>query len=277
MLLPSSLSGETECSFPSLERSLSPPSYEAHLKNSASHTTSSHQSLDTPYKTATTHQQTAPTNYSLSWPNPRVTLEISSVHPDVRKSVRSPPAYPYSPAQALPPPPPRYTSNPHITLPPHQATEIDECRDYSVGVPSQNAFLPNSFPLLSAAPFENYPDFQDYSRIISISDVPDKPSSISNAIHLLYPDDTHISHKQKRSQDSHDRTFRYSEQKTLYINDSQDSDITLYSGAPGIEDQKEVHSLIKEAKRLWFIPHQEQNRVYIKRKELAKSFLSHPG
>ncbi|KAK4306703.1 hypothetical protein Pmani_021499 [Petrolisthes manimaculis] len=41
-------------------------------------------------------------------------------------------------------------------------------------------------------------------------------------------------------------------------------------------DSVRVHSIIERAEKLWFIPSQEQSKVYTKRKEVAKSLLNHP-
>lgn len=288
-------SGEMSSSFMSLERSLSPPSYEAHLQNTASYLTSDHHLSDVHYNVSVTSQQTTPTNYSVSCHSSRLEQEDSTAHLDPRKNVRSPPAYPSSTA-LFPPPPPRYTSNPKIT-PTACHSKCAVAPDISKGSykESAHAFFPNTPPVVpppaAPPPVDIQSDaahcsMQNYSTSQSQSGSHSTASSLSfpSGIYLSSQDAQCSCDDQEGLQGSHNRTCKSMDQQVLYKHYLEEMDLTLpacrtSTRGAGIHssDNLKVHSLIERAERLWFIPHQEQNRVYMKRKELARDFLSHPS
>ncbi|XP_045621098.2 uncharacterized protein [Procambarus clarkii] len=282
---------EINSSFVSIEKSLSPPSYEAHLQNTASYPSSSPQTSAS-HHMSITHQQITPTNYSLSNHTTSLEEEDSSIHSDNRKSVRSPPAYPSSPALL---PPPRYT-------PYSEATPVTHLSDHAIVLDKSKGSYGYSSKELPHAFFQNNPSMPqppvtsphtDARRGVLLPNCQDYstsqcPSSASNAAfpnkiyHSLH-DVQHSSDNEVEFQGVHNRTNKSTDQQTLFKHYNQEMDVSLAEwrnskrGA-GIHNNEnfKVHSLIERAERLWFIPQQEQNRVYMKRKEMARDFLNHP-
>ncbi|KAK8745673.1 hypothetical protein OTU49_000312 [Cherax quadricarinatus] len=293
MSLASSYSAEEiSSSFISLEKSLSPPSYEAHLQNTVSNLTSSPHG-STSHNTSGVYHQIAPTNYSLSCHSTKFEQDISAVHPNPRKSVRSPPAYPFSPTLV---PPPTYALNSQLTPTTHHSdhpTVLDVSKGSYGYSPeeSSHSFFPNNPPVFPpAAPPLNDPrpgvpflNCQDYNTGQSHSMNYNSASGSTFSSVMYHPShDVQISDNGVVSQGLHNRSYKLTDQQT-FKHHHQETELTVPdwrnpTRGVGIHnsDSLKVHSLIERASRLWFIPHQEQNRVYMKRKEMARDLLSHP-
>lgn len=297
VLAPSYSTGEVGSSFMSLERSLSPPSYEAHLQNTASYLTSDHHLSNPHHNMSVSHHQTAPANYSLSCHSSRLGQEDSNIHLDPRKNVRSPPAYPSSTALCPPPPPPRYNFNPKIT-PKACHAKYAETPDMNKGSYKEEfspIFIPNIPPMVPppAAPLPvdiqsdaQHCSTQNYStsQIHSSSHTSGSSLSFSNGSYLSSQHAQCSSDDQEGLQGPYNRTCKSVDGQVHYKHYHDGTDLTVpacrtSTRGVGIHNNEnlKVHSLIERVERLWFIPQQEQNRVYMKRKELARDFLSHPN
>lgn len=243
--------------------------------------------------------------------------DLADMQVDPRSCVRSPPAYPSLPSLPPPPPPPSYTSNPHIIPPvhssPYPSTSSVQGSPYPVtstqnsqyptasglsnamnaynALDSANTFFPNTPPVVppSAAthpPMDSQPCLTQtsHSESDSFSNCSNALSSSSfpSALYLPSGDSLEDFEDQESLLKPQSRNIRLTDnQQAMHKQYSQESSSleakgSKKSGAPGAESSQ-VHNIIERAERLWFIPHQEQNRAYIKRKELAKDFLNSSG
>ena len=234
-------------------RSLSPPSYEAHFQNTLTFANRNNSSMDSCNQL---HSQ------------PPSTPENDTFYPhDIEAP---PPAYSSTPTSSdLSLPPPQYVSNPqNASHPMNYPFEQDICHDSQDYSPLEHSghFFPNTPPMLPlpAAPPPIEGDqfcLPNTSTAQGLTNV--HSASYSNSFLSATYEDHNLDEYRPFRDESQNHTHAF--------------DPHVDSWKNGIGENAKVHDLIEKAERLWFIPHQEQNRVYMKRKELAKDILSHTG
>ncbi|KAK7056527.1 hypothetical protein SK128_024904 [Halocaridina rubra] len=255
------------------DRSLSPPSYEAHFQNAIPFSNSGQTcAQDTRNKSGSS------SNFSSYPHNPRFTeQEFSHMSLNLRDDICSPPSYPTSSSSAsIALLPPGYASDPHghPLKYPFTPDICSDSQEYSSPVDNSSHFFPDTPPLL---PPPAAPPPSDNALNISANTSRESNVNQSASSHPMYISNSGNIAAHFESQD-------YIVQRGLHKNFEPDSyEYHMY----GIEDASsntwksedsestQVHDLIENAEGVWFIPHQEQNKLYIKRKELAKDILKY--
>lgn len=297
-----------------VERSHNPPSYEAHFQNNTAYARPNQPDAALSQQMAMSALDPDLSSYPMGCHSPRfLEQDLADMQVDPGSCVRSPPAYPSLPSLPPPPPPPSYTSNPHIIPPVHSspypstsvqgspypatstqnsqyplASGLSNAMNEYNALDSASTFFPNTPPVMPPSTAAHPPmDSQPCLSQTSHSDS-DGFSSCSNALPsssfpsaLYLPGDSLEDFEDQESLlKPQSRNIRPTDnQPAMHKHYSQESSTSLEAkgskrnGAPGA-DSSQVHNIIERAERLWFIPHQEQNRAYIKRKELAKDFLN---
>ncbi|XP_064117471.1 mucin-3B-like [Macrobrachium nipponense] len=258
----------------SAERSLSPPSYEAHFQNALSFSAASHSSSSS-HNHLHSQQPSTPEDYSLYHHTSRYDGQnLPNILVDHKSNMGAPPAYPTSTSSTLPLPPLRYVSDTQTTPGTHHLNYSftpDICNDSQDYSPLEHtgSFFPNTPPMLplpaAPPPMENQFNLPSASTSQGHSNTQSASYSTSFASATYY-----------KEQESHgNRPYKTTDQQDLpeHHTFGLDSNIDSWKGGNG--ENSKVHDLIEKAEKLWFIPHQEQNKVYMKRKELAKDILNH--
>ncbi|XP_047501607.1 proline-rich protein 36-like [Penaeus chinensis] len=297
-----------------VERSHNPPSYEAHFQNNTAYTRPNQPDAELSQQMAMSALDSDLSSYPMGCHSPRfLEQDLADMQVDPRSCVRSPPAYPSLPSLPPPPPPPSYTSNPHIIPPvhssPYPSTSVqgssypvtstqnsqypiasglsNAINEYNA-LDSANTFFPNTPPVVPPSAATHPPmDSQPCLTQTSHSDS-DSFSSCSNALSSSsFPSALYLPPGDSLEDFEDQESLLKPQSRNIRLTDNQQAMHKQYShessslegkgskksGAPGAESSQ-VHNIIERAERLWFIPHQEQNRAYIKRKELAKDFLN---
>ncbi|XP_063870729.1 uncharacterized protein LOC135105936 isoform X1 [Scylla paramamosain] len=251
-----------------LEKSLNPPSYEAHIQNAASYITSESKEQVTQHSLQSGHHQTSPTNYSLSCQIVQ-NQGTQPLHEDAKKVACSSP----SPLLSLTSSP-RYAYSQQLT---HEDPHIEHSiiadiaqgtYDYDIEEPSQT-YLPPTAP---DAQIALHAESQASSTVeYNASNNPSENHSTS--IHIT--SNCVQNSDQSRMQSSQSRVLVYplARQDSLYKNSDQD-DLGLSSWTSNA--QSAGHSENLRIEKLLFIPHSEQTCLYMK-KESSKNLPGDPG
>lgn len=251
-----------------LEKSLNPPSYEAHIQNTASYIASESNEQVTQDNSQHSYHQTSPTNYSLSCQ----IVRDQGTHEDAKKIMNSASSCP-SPLLSLTSSP-RYTYNQHLT---HEDPQIDHsiiadiaqgAYDYDIEESSQTYFPPTTPDAHLPLPAESQPpNSVEYSASHSLSE------SHSTSIHVT----SHCVQNSilPRLQISQSRVLVYpvTREESLYKNSDQD-----YLGLSNWNSttRSAGHCENLKFEKLLFIPRPEHTRLYMK-KESSKNLSSDPG
>lgn len=240
------------------ERSLSPPSYEAHLKNSSSYIASSGNAQISQDNLQYISHHTSPPNCSFS---SQVVhgQRTQSIHEDAKKSINSN-CLSSSPLLSLPPPP-RYNYSQELT-PEHHHIDHSLIADITQGTysydieESSESYFPATtadtpLPLLSEnqAQPSSSTEYRPSNSHINIQVAPQDVQD-SNGI-------------QSRQQSSQSRILIYPLGRQEAPCKNSDQDDLVFSNWSSLTQSTE-HSDNLRVEKLWFIPHQEQNHVYMK-------------
>ncbi|XP_068201244.1 uncharacterized protein [Palaemon carinicauda] len=269
----------------SAERSLSPPSYEAHFQNALSFSSASHSSSST-HDNLHSQQHSTPEDYSLYHHTSRYDGQnLSNILIDHKSNMGAPPAYPTSASSTLPLPPLRYLSDTQSASGSHLSYSFtpeicNDSQDYSPLEQTGN-FFPNTPPLLPLPaappppplplpPPPTSPPVKSEFNLPSANTSQGQSNSQSASYSSSFSSTTFC-----KEQESHGNQPFKTDQPNLPEHHAFGLDGNTDGWKSGNGENSKVHDLIEKAEKLWFIPHQEQNKAYMKRRELAKNILNH--
>ncbi|MPC25680.1 hypothetical protein E2C01_018802 [Portunus trituberculatus] len=251
-----------------LEKSMNPPSYEAHIQNAASYIASESKEQVTQDSSQNSHHQTSPTNYSLSCQIVQ-TQGTQPLHEDAKKAACSSP----SPLLSLTSSP-RYAYSQQLS---HEDPHIEHSiiadiaqgtYDYDIEEPSQTYLPPTASDTQIALHAESQASGTvEYSASHNLSE------NHSSSIHIT--SNCVQNNDQARMQSSHGRVLVYplARHESIYKNSDQD-DLGLSSWNSNAQSAGHTENLRIE--KLLFIPHSEQTCFYMK-KESLKDLPGDPG
>lgn len=241
------------------ERSLSPPSYEAHLKNSASYIASSGSTQISQDNLQHRCHHTSPTNYYSFSSQIVHGQRTQSLHEDAKKSINSN-CSSSSPLLSLPPPP-RYNYSQELTPEDHHidnsliADIAQGTYNYDIEESSESYFPATTtdtpLPLLS----------ENQAQPSSSTEY--RPSNSHINIHVAPQDVQDSNGVQARQQSSQSRILIYPLGREEAPCKNSDQDDLVFSNWSSLTQSTE-HGDNLRVEKLWFIPHQEQNHVYMK-------------
>lgn len=244
-----------------LERSLSPPSYEAHLKSSTSYIVPSGSAQVSHNNFQHSCHHTPLANHSFS-SHIIHNQRTQSLHEDAKKSVNSSCSPSPSPLLSLPPPP-RYTYSQELT-PEDQHIDHSLIADiaqgtynYDIEESSETYFPPTTADTPPPLPSENQPHSQPSGSMEY------RPSNSHINIHVVPQDMQDDNIAQLRQQSSQSRLLLYPLGRQEASCKNSDQDDLVFSNWNNLTQSTE-HSDNLRVEKLWFIPHQEQNHVYMK-------------